>query len=404
MMCDAASSATSTSTPSSTGTSTSRSFRANLASILEQLTKAALFEISKLADDCSAVLHAEAAQHKGENDALRKRCFSLELQLRAAREEPPHAHYPPDPVLHRHGGGTHEKCGPEQQQQQQHPPTIEGIFGKDWCSDLWREERVATERKERIDSSAAREAVNLIDSDPDLIFVKEEAYDDQPIGQQMRARDHRKSMFLLLMKPRKTINVNNELRLHPRDLHNFPMNANSQAQQQGTQPPLPLIEHLIEDSGLSTFVDNTNPSQATGEYSDCMNNAHNNSSTNTSKQLAVDPRVRKPLKTFECLFCGKIFNYLSSLKVHIRRHSGEKPFSCPVCGKRFAQKTYLKLHQRVHSGEKPYSCQQCGKSFSQKSSLNIHLRTHTGEKPYSCVDCGKSYAYKYGFNHHQCFN
>ena len=44
-------------------------------------------------------------------------------------------------------------------EQQQHPPTIEGIFGKDWCSDLWREERVATERKERMEASATREVL-----------------------------------------------------------------------------------------------------------------------------------------------------------------------------------------------------------------------------------------------------
>ena len=44
-------------------------------------------------------------------------------------------------------------------EQQQHPPTIEGIFGKDWCSDLWREERVATERKERMDTSTTREVL-----------------------------------------------------------------------------------------------------------------------------------------------------------------------------------------------------------------------------------------------------
>lgn len=187
-----------------------------------------------------------------------------------------------------------------------------------------------------------------------------------------------------------------ELQLHSGELNNFPMTADSQSQLR-TQPT--IMDKLIEDAAMSALGDNTNAPSATA-YSDYTNNIH----INATKEPTIQPKPLKQTKRFECLFCGKIFNYLSSLKVHIRRHSGEKPFSCSVCGKRFAQKTYLKLHQRVHSGEKPYSCPDCGKSFSQKSSLNIHLRTHTGEKPYSCVDCGKCYAYKYGLNHHQCFH
>lgn len=262
-----------------------------------------------------------------------------------------------------------------------------------------------------------------MDGEPDLIFVKEEIYEDLPIGQQMSLTGNRKGMFLfqknIYCDPHSICYLAvycdltgagifeedtsmlhpsvNELQLHSGELSNFPMTTDSQTQQ-STQPT--LMDKIIEDATMGTLVENANPPAAAVGYLDYANNAH----MNVTKEATVQPKPAKPLKRFECLFCGKIFNYLSSLKVHVRRHSGEKPFSCTVCGKNFAQKTYLKLHQRVHSGEKPYSCPECGRSFSQKSSLNIHLRTHTGEKPYSCVDCGKSYAYKYGLNHHQCFS
>lgn len=194
-----------------------------------------------------------------------------------------------------------------------------------------------------------------------------------------------------------------ELQIHSAELGGFPMMGESHHHHLRAQPT--IMDKLIEDATMSSLADSAAcptaspfPAAAAGAAG-YANHTH----AGASREHAFQPKPLKPSKRFECLFCGKIFNYLSSLKVHIRRHSGEKPFSCSVCGKRFAQKTYLKLHQRVHSGEKPYSCPDCGKSFSQKSSLNIHLRTHTGEKPYSCVDCGKCYAYKYGLNHHQCF-
>lgn len=97
-----------------------------------------------------------------------------------------------------------------------------------------------------------------------------------------------------------------------------------------------------------------------------------------------------------CNTCGKSFQRLSALNMHMKNHvpEEEKNLVCEFCDKRFAIKQRLQSHMVMHTGVSAYTCTQCPKVFRNSSELNVHVAAvHEKTKIFACTFCDKKYGY-----------
>ncbi|XP_042873759.1 serine-rich adhesin for platelets-like isoform X2 [Penaeus japonicus] len=103
--------------------------------------------------------------------------------------------------------------------------------------------------------------------------------------------------------------------------------------------------------------------------------------------------VHKKVKPFLCNYCGYSTASKSTLKMHMRQHTGEKPFACEECSYRTADHNSLRRHKMQHSGIRPYRCPYCEYASIQSTTFKVHLKDkHPGLAQmngimFTCVVC-----------------
>ncbi|KAF4076476.1 hypothetical protein AMELA_G00215600 [Ameiurus melas] len=322
-----------------------------IASIMDELAKAAVAEISKVVDDGVVMLRLEICEREHEIDSLKRNLQMVSEELRetrralvrqcvsAARPRPPLKGAVNSSIP------SHDQHGAKENNQRDEGREPE-IEDSDRPSDDASASRVVVKLESVDDEQAVEDGNQCTRTEPDL---HSGSADDDQLAQVWSSE--------------------NNTEMH--DPHFYSKHDQSQHRSEHCSKVEQNYDSLggrAETQGLS------------GEEELSADSLH----AVTDELLRAQPRshmhnalVHPPP---DCQ--GDFGTFALSIASRGRPMVGaalqKRRFACAFCSKSFDRLSHLDRHQRIHTGEKPFSCMLCGRCFTQKSSLKSHLKTHRG--------------------------
>lgn len=431
------------------------SFHTQLSSIMETMARSALSQVCKLVDEDSGELRLELSRLLIANSALEEKVNSLECELTIVRSDAPKLDKSYRSV------GVQTVCHKDGEDQATEPLTIEGIFGKDWCMDLWKDRDPYSLPRFTDSPQSPDKSVATLSDHFTVTEIKEEDYmedvgsscQQEPLSAQAEHEENEAeepeqlslgySVDGLSFDPDgeqvvsaggieeqsvQLVSINEEAEEAEETFstHIIPIEEDDDDED---DDDVQFVEESQQEPTMDTAVGPSHDEQQTSTEDNAENCAALDKESHGDFNIvnAGTGRGRSTNK-FTCQICSRTFFHKGTLTHHMKSHrsnfcsickqhfpyknklhlhrcvppvpSERVSHSCEFCGKTFANPSALRIHYVVHTGEKPYSCNLCGKGFTQKGNLKCHLRIHTGERPFRCAKCGKTFTQKVNLNHH----